>query len=58
MKYTNEGEARRADEKNGVIFPVIMFTPRVIVTKISKMAHFLYFLQIAAKKDLIEFFQK
>ena len=26
--------------KNGVIFLVIMFTPRVMVIKISKMAHF------------------
>ena len=32
------------DEKNGVNYLVIMFTPRVIVIKMSKMAHFLYFL--------------
>ena len=35
--------AQRADEKNGVIYLVIMFTPRVMVIKMSKMAHFLYF---------------
>ena len=35
--------ARRVDEKNGIIFLVIMFTPGVMVIKMSKMAHFLYF---------------
>ena len=38
--------AQRVDEKNGVISLVIMFTPRVIVFKMSKMADFLYFLRI------------
>ena len=37
--------AQRVDEKNGVIC-LVMFTPRVIVIKMSKMAHFLYFLLI------------
>ena len=32
---------RRTDEQNGVICLVIMFTPGVIVIKISKMDHFL-----------------
>ena len=30
--------AQRVDKKNGVICQVIMFTPGVIVIKISKMA--------------------
>ena len=38
MKYTNRAE--NVDEKNGVICWVIMFTPRVIVIKMSKIAHF------------------
>lgn len=40
----------RVDEKNGVICQFIMFTPRVIVIKMSEMSHFLYFLQMTAKK--------
>ena len=32
--------AQRVDEKNGVICQVIMFTPRVMEIKMSKMAHF------------------
>ena len=38
MKYTNRAE--NVDEENGVICWVIMFTPRVIVIKMSKIAHF------------------
>ena len=38
------GRNQRVDEKNGIICFVIMFTPSVIVIKISKMAHFFYFL--------------
>ena len=34
--------AQRVDERNGVIC-LVMFTPGVMVIKISKMAHFLYF---------------
>ena len=34
--------AQRVDEKNSVIC-VVMFTPEVMVIKISKMTHFLYF---------------
>ena len=36
---------QRVDEKNGVIC-LVMFTPEVIVIKMSKMGHFLYFLLI------------
>ena len=36
---------QRVDEKNGVIC-LVMFTARVIVMKMSKMAHFLHFLLI------------
>ena len=35
---------QRVGEKNGIICFVIMFTPSAIVIKISKMAHFFYFL--------------
>ena len=42
-------EAQRVDEKNGVICLVVMFTPRVMVIKMSKITHFLYFLLITAK---------
>ena len=41
--------AQSLDTKNGVICLVIMFTPRVMVIKMSKMAHSLYFLLMAAK---------
>ena len=44
--------AQRVDEKNGVICPVIMFTPNVIIIKMSKMALFLHFLLMAAKKSV------
>ena len=42
--------AQTVDEKNGIICLVIMFTLRVMVIKMSKMAHFLYFLLITAKR--------
>ena len=35
--------AQRIDEKNGIIFLAIMFTPRVKVIKMSKIAHFLFY---------------
>ena len=35
--------AQRVDEKNGVI-RLVMFTPRVVVIKMSQIAHFMYFL--------------
>ena len=40
---------QRVDEKNGVICLVVMFTLRVMVIKMSKMAHLFYFLLITAK---------
>ena len=40
---------QRIDEKNGVIYLVIMFTLWVMVIKMLKMAHFLYFLLVTAK---------
>ena len=63
--------APRVYEKNGIISLFIMFTPKDVVIKISKMAHFLYFLLVAAKnwsqfrpniyvhlKELTKFFKK
>ena len=41
--------AQRVDEKNGIICLVIMFTPRVMVFKMSEITNFLYFLLITAK---------
>ena len=40
---------QRVDKKNGVICLVMMLTPRVMVIKMPKMAHFLYFLLRRAK---------
>ena len=40
---------QRIDEKNGVIYLVIMFTLWVMVIKMLKMAHFLYFLLVTTK---------
>ena len=42
--------AQTVDEKNGVIVQV-MFTPRVMVIKMSKMAHSMYFLLDTAKNQ-------
>ena len=36
-------QTQGVDEKNGVICLVIMFTTGVMIIKISKIAHFLYF---------------
>ena len=36
--------AQRLDEKNGATYLFIMFTPRVMDIKMSKMAYFLYVL--------------
>ena len=41
--------AQRLNEKNGVIFLVIMFTPRVMVFKVLEITNFLYFPLITAK---------
>ena len=43
--------AQKVDEKIRVICLVIMFTTRVMVIKMSKMAHFLYFLLMPAKNQ-------
>ena len=73
MQYWNipTDIAQRVDGKNVVICLVIMFTPRVMVIKWSKMVHFLYFLLMPAKiksqfgqniyvylKDLMQLSQK
>ena len=42
---------QRVDEKNGVTFLVIMFTPGIMLIKMSQMAHFLYFLLMTAKSQ-------
>ena len=43
--------AQRADEKNGVICLVIMFTPKSMVIKMPKLAHNLYFLLLTANNQ-------
>ena len=43
--------AQGVDEKNGVVSLVVMFAPRVMVIEMSKMAHFLHFLLMPAKKS-------
>ena len=43
--------AQRVDEKNEVICLVIVFTLGVMVIKMSKMVHFLYFLLMPAKNQ-------
>ena len=40
--------AQIIDEKNGVIC-LVMFAPGVMVIRMSKLAHFLYFLLMPAK---------
>ena len=40
--------AQRLDEKNVALCLVVMFTPRVMVVKMSKLAYFLFFLLMAA----------
>ena len=42
-------KTQRVGEKSGVICLVIMFTPRVMVSKMSKMAYFLHFRLMTAK---------
>ena len=51
------GRAQRVDEKNGVTCLFIMFAPRVMVIKISKLAHFLHFV-LATGKNQSQFGQK
>ena len=43
--------AKKVDGKNRVICLVIMFTSWGMVIKMSKMAHFLYFLMMPAKNE-------
>ena len=63
--------AQKVDDKNRVICLVTLFSPGVMVIKISEMAHSLYLLLMKTKsqsqfgeiicvhlKDIIEFFQK
>ena len=45
-------KTQRVDEKNGVIYLVIIITPGVMVIKMSKMPHFL--LMIAKNKSQFE----
>ena len=42
---------QRVDAKNGVIYLIIIFTPRFIVIKMSKMVHFSYFLLMTAENQ-------
>ena len=50
MQKRNRSTERvqRVDEKHGVI-RLVIFTPRVMVIKISEMAHFMYFQLDTAK---------
>ena len=43
--------AQIGDEKNGVICLVILFTSKLVVIKMSKIADFSYFLLMAAKNS-------
>ena len=43
LKFKMKYIAQRVDEKNGII-RLVMFAPRVMIIKMSKMAHFMYFL--------------
>ena len=49
---TNRAQKVKIRWKNGVILSVIMFTPRVMVIKMSKMAYFLYFFADESKKSV------
>ena len=44
--------AQRVDEENGVICPVIMVTPKVIIIEMSKMALFFTFSADGSKKSV------
>ena len=50
-KYIPEESDQRVDEKNVVIYLFIMFTPRVMVIKMSKLVHCLHFLLMKAKNQ-------
>ena len=49
---------KKLGETYGVICLFIMFTPRVMLIKMSKMAHFLHFLLMTAKNQSNWFEQK
>ena len=55
LKCKNEAhqqiEFKELMKQNGVICLVAMFTPGVTIIKMSKMAHFLYFLLMATKNQ-------
>ena len=53
MKYTS-GQSSKYRLKTGVNFLAIMLTPGVMVIKMSKMAHFLYFLLMTASESAYE----
>ena len=54
---TPTNSAQRVDETNGIICLVIMFAPRIMVIKMSKTGHFLYFL-LMPTKTLLKFWRK
>ena len=54
---TPTNSAQRVDETNVIICLVIMFAPRIMVIKMSKTAHFLYFLLMLTEK-LLKFRRK
>ena len=45
-------KAQRVDGKNGVTCLVIMFTPRAMVIKMSKMAHFSFVFSADVSKKI------
>ena len=49
-EITSMDRTQRVDDKNGVICLVIMFIPRIMDIKMSRMAHFLHFLLMTPKK--------
>ena len=49
--HITKDRAQAVEGKNWFICLVIMFTPRVMVIKMSKMAHFFYFLLMPAKNQ-------
>ena len=51
QKLNMEMDAAQIDGKNGVICLFIVFYSRVMVIKISKIAHFTYFFLITSSKQ-------
>ena len=52
MQFIPADRGWRVDEKNAVIYLVIMFMHIIMAIKMSKMAHFLYFILMTAKNEL------